>query len=138
MARLKSQRGVFNHTEWVDLQDNGTLIEVAVVRKDEQGNIYFFELNKLDAIDRQRIFNIITKRHAGQFQLWDLLAQHTLGNGMNALDYFHQLVKVITPSGTIIDPKSGVMGVRPGVAVPPVAQNYSKGEGEVKGEGLPE
>lgn len=141
MARLQSQRGVFNHTEWIDLQKNGTLIECAVVRKDEQGNIYFFELNKLDAIDRQRIFNIITKRHAGQFQLWDLLAQHTLGNGMNALDYFHQLVKVITPSGTIIDPKAGVMGVRSGIATPPVAQDYSKGAGEpvvAEGEKQPE
>ena len=43
-----------------------------------------------------------------------MLAQHTLGNGMNALDYFHQLVKIITPSGTILDPKQGVVGVRQG------------------------
>jgi len=112
MARLQSQKGALPHIRWVDLQDNGTLVEVAIVKEDSEKNVYFFELNKLDAIDRQRLFNIITKRHSPQFELWDLLSQHTLGNGMNSLDYFHQLVKVLTPAGTIIDPKSGVMGVR--------------------------
>jgi hypothetical protein len=114
MARLQTVKGAFPHVEWMDLNNNGTITEVAVVRKDGNGNVYFFELNKLDAIDRQRLFNIISKRHAPQFQLWDLLSQHTLGNGMNALDYFHQLVKIQTPSGSIIDPKAGVVGVRPG------------------------
>ena len=115
MSRLQSQASPFPHVSWVDLSNNGTLTEVAVVREDTNGNVYFFELNKLDAIDRQRFFNIISKRHAAQFPLWDLLSQHTLGNGMNALDYFHQLVKIITSSGSIIDPKSGVVGVRAGV-----------------------
>ena len=126
MARLKSRPGSYPHVKWVDLQDNGTLTEVAVVKQDAENNTYFFELNKLDSIDRQRFFNIITKRHAGNFQLWDLLNQHTLGNGINALDYFHQLVKILTPSGTVIDPKAGVAGVQqvmapPPAAVPPVA-----------------
>ncbi|HDY84678.1 hypothetical protein LCGC14_1904090 [marine sediment metagenome] len=118
MARLDSRKGALPHVEWVDLKADGTLIEVAVVKKDEQGNTYFFELNKLDAIDRQRLFNIITKRHGDKFELWDLLSQHTLGNGMNALTYYHQLVKILTPSGTIIDPKAGVIGVRAGVVKP--------------------
>jgi len=115
MARLDSRKGALPHIEWCDLKGDGTLIEVAVVKKDAQDNTYFFELNKLDAIDRQRLFNIITKRHAPQFELWDLLAQHTLGNGMNALNYYHQLVKILTPSGTIIDPKAGIIGVKPGI-----------------------
>jgi len=126
MARIDTRKGAFPHIEWVDLKDNGTLIEVAVIRRDDNGNLYFFELNTLDAIDRQRLFNIISKRHATSFQLWDLLSQHTLGNGMNALDYFHQMVKILTPSGSIIDPKSGVMGARAGVAQ---VSDYSKGEG---------
>lgn len=115
MTRLQSRKGAFNHTRWMDLAGNGTLTEVAVVKEDGEGNVYYFETNKLDAIDRQRLFNILTKRHAGQFQLWDLLSQHTLGNGVNALTYFHQLVKILTPTGTIIDPKSGVVGARTGV-----------------------
>jgi len=112
--RIQTRPGNFPHVKWVDLYNNGTLTEVAVVREDDQGNIYFFELNKLDAIDRQRLFNIITKRHAKQFELWDLLSQHTLGNGMNALNYFHQLVKILTSSGTVVDPKAGQIGVRSG------------------------
>lgn len=115
MARLQSIKGALPHVQWVDLNDNGTLVEVAVVKRDELGNMYFFELNKLDAIDRQRLFNIITKRHSPQFELWDLLSQHTLGNGMNSLDYFHQLVKILTPKGTVIDPKQGVIGARAGI-----------------------
>ena len=121
MARLQTQASPFPHVKWVDLSDNGTLTEVAVVREDENGNVYFFELNKLDSIDRQRFFNIISKRHAPQFPLWDLLSQHTLGNGMNSLDYFHQMVKIQTASGSIIDPKSGVVGVRQGEVRPEVA-----------------
>lgn len=115
MARLDSRKGNLPHVEWVDLQNNGTLTEVAVVKKDAQDNLYFFELNKLDAIDRQRLFNIITKMHSDKFELWDALSQHTLGNGMNALTYFHQLVKILTPSGSVIDPKAGVVGVRAGI-----------------------
>ena len=118
MARLNSRTGQLPHVRWIDLNDNGTLIEVAVVKEDVEGNVYYFELNKLDSIDKQRLFNVITKRHATQFELWDLLAQHTLGNGMNALNYFHQLVKVLTPQGTIIDPKAGVLGVATPTAPP--------------------
>jgi hypothetical protein len=44
-------------------------------------------------------------------ELWDLMSNHTLGNGMNALTYFHQLVKVITPDGKITDPRAGRMGL---------------------------
>ncbi len=117
-TRLQTRKGSFPHIEWVDLQGNGTLTEVAVIRRDDQDNLYYFELNKLDGIDRQRLFNIITKRHAPQFELWDLLSQHTLGNGMNSLDYYHQMVKVLTAAGTIIDPKAGVIGVRAGIVEP--------------------
>lgn len=109
-----SHKGEFPHVEWVNLRE-GTLVEVAVVNRDPTGNIFFIELNKLDAIDRQRLFNIIRKRHAAQLPLWDLMSSTTLGNGMNALDYFHQLVKVLTPSGKVIDPKAGIVGTRAGV-----------------------
>ena len=130
MERLQSRPGSYPHVEWIDLSGNGTLTECAILKKDNEGNLYFFELNKLDAIDRQRLFNIISKRHANQFPLWDLLAQHTLGNGMNALNYFHQLVKVITSGGSIIDPKAGVVGARSGtvrVNPAPVAAESAEG-----------
>ena len=112
--QVVTHKGEFPHVEWVNLRE-GTLVEVAVVNRDPVGNIFFIELNKLDAIDRQRLFNIINKRHAATLPLWDLLNSTTLGNGMNALTYFHQLVKVLTPSGKVIDPKAGIVGTRAGV-----------------------
>jgi hypothetical protein len=49
-------------------------------------------------------------RNSRSFELYDLMAQKTLGNGMNALAYFHQLVRQLTPNGKVMDPRSGQMG----------------------------
>jgi hypothetical protein len=60
------------------------------------------------------------------------MSQTTLNNGVNALTYFHQLVKVISEDGVIYTPKGGVvgMGTAPGTyqdpmldANPSVAEN---------------
>ncbi len=110
MARVTSQPGQFPHVKWIDVRSDGILCECAVVNEDVYGNVYFFELSKLDAIDKQRIFKVLTKRDADKYPLWDLLSNTTLGNGMNALDYFHQLVKVLTPSGKITNPRAGQVG----------------------------
>lgn len=119
MANQKAQAvsavpGAYPHVKWIDLRGDGVVVECAVMKEDEFGNIYFFELSKLDSVDKQRLFRIITSRSAGQFELWDLLSQRTLGNGMNALDYFHQLVKVVTPSGKVKTPRAGEMGLGQG------------------------
>lgn len=100
----------YPHVEWIDLEGNGTLTEVAVVKKDSSNNVFFIKLTNLDIIDRRRLVNIITNRNAANFALWDLLSNATLGNGMNALNYFHQFVKVKTPRGQILDPGSGSIG----------------------------
>lgn len=104
---VKSQ---YPHIEWIDLGSDGTLVECAIMKKDTTGNIYFFEVSKLDSIDRQRVLQIISDRNTNNFELWDLMANKVLGNGANALEYFHQLVKVITPSGKIINPQLGRIG----------------------------
>lgn len=100
----------YPHIEWLDLYEDGTLHECAVVKKDAVGNIYFIRLPNLDMVDKRRIANILTGRNAKNFALWDLLFQSTLGNGMNALDYFHQYVRIKTPRGQIIQPQVGTMG----------------------------
>lgn len=104
------QEGDFPHVKWIDIKGDGVLKECAVMKIDDYGNVYFFELAKMDIVDKRRLFNIITSRTATQFELWDLLSQRTLGNGMNALEYFHQLVKVLTPSGKVINPRQGEIG----------------------------
>lgn len=100
----------YPHVEWIELNSDGILHECAVMRRDTNGNILFFKTNDLDEIDKRRLAGILMDRNSKSFELWDLMAQKTLGNGMNALAYFHQLVRQLTPNGKILDPRSGQMG----------------------------
>lgn len=100
----------YNHIAWIELHDDGILHECAVLKQNPDGNILFFPVNNLDEIDRRRLSGILLDRNASNFELWDLMAQKTLGNGVNALAYFHQLVKVLAPNGKMLDPKSGQVG----------------------------
>ena len=98
----------YPHIEWLELHaPDGIMHECAVMRRTGDGNVLFFKTNDLDEIDRRRLAGILADRNAGNFELWDLMSQKTLGNGMNALAYFNQLVKLLTPNGKIMDPKSG-------------------------------
>ena len=93
----------YPHVEWLDLHGTGVATECAILKKDASGNIYFFPLNALDMIDKKRIYDIVTNRNARMYELWDLMSQITMRNGVNALSYFHQLARVLTPSGQIIE-----------------------------------
>lgn len=125
-------KGKYPHIGWLDLEGQGILTEVAVVSNTASG-VAFIRLNQLDAIDKSRLFRVISNRNAGLYELWDLMSNVTLGNGANALDYFHQYVKILTPSGQIINPQMGRMGAAAGTrkAAAPVAQTEVVGE-EVK------
>lgn len=100
----------YPHIEWLELNKDGMLHECAIMKRDNLDNVFFFQVNHLDEIDRRRLAQILADRNARNFPLWDLMAQKTLGNGLNALAYFHQLVRVLTPNGKVIDPRTGVMG----------------------------
>lgn len=99
------------HIEWIELNKDGILHECAVMKRDANGNVFYFKTNSLDSIDRQRLASIVADRNAGNLELWDLMSQRTLGNGMNALAYFHQLVRILAPNGKTIDPRQGQVGV---------------------------
>lgn len=107
---IEIRPGKFPHTGWIDLSGKGVWTEVAIMTVDNNGNVHFFPLTALDRIDRQRFFNIISNRNAGQFPLFELCSQTTLGNGVNALTYFQQLVKVLTPTFQILTPRTGQIG----------------------------
>jgi len=109
-------KGKYPHVGWVDLEGQGILTEVAVVKESNTG-LYFIRLDQMDGIDKQRLFRIITNRNAHMYELWDLMSNVTLGNGANSLDYFHQYVKVLTPSGKVMNPQMG----RIGAAAPRIA-----------------
>lgn len=100
----------FPHIEWLELNSDGILHECAIMKRDGYGNVLFFKTNDLDEIDKRRLAGILVDRNARSFELWDLMMQKTLGNGVNALQYFNQLVRQLTPNGRILDPRSGQMG----------------------------
>lgn len=105
----------YPHIEWLELYGDGNLHEVAVVKRDAYHNVYFIKLVTLDTIDKRRMVNILRHRNAQNMELYELMSQITLGNGMNALEYFHQLVLVLNPSGQIMKPSQGVVGGARGV-----------------------
>ena len=118
---IQIRPGKFPHTGWIDITGKGIWEEVAIMSIDTSGSVHFFPISALDKIDRQRFFNIITARTSSSFPLYELCAQQTLGNGMNALTYFQQLVKVLTPSRQVIAPRVGQMGgslVQPAAPTP--------------------
>ena len=108
--QINQREGSYPHVRWIDLKGNGIMIECAVLKQDQIGNIYYIEIPALDDIDRGRLVKILTNRNSRSFELWDLMSQITLNNGINSLDYFHQLVRVITPAGVIMRPHEGTIG----------------------------
>lgn len=105
---VKSQQ--FPHVEWIELNGDGVLHECAIMKRDAIGNVLFFKTNDLDEIDKRRLGGILADRNSRNFELWDLMANKTLGNGVNALMYFNQLVRQLTTNGKILDPRSGQVG----------------------------
>jgi hypothetical protein len=99
------------HISWTDLYNDGVMREIAVINTEENGDLHFILIESLDQIDRKRLVNIVTRRHADAQPLWELLETVTLKNGMNALRYFHQLVQVRTQSGRIMKPSMNRRGI---------------------------
>jgi hypothetical protein len=77
------------HIFMCDIDDSGLLKEIALVKKFNDGSIYYIEVEGLHAIDKSRIKKIVSGPHADKYQLWQLMADAKLSNGMNALDFFH-------------------------------------------------
>lgn len=88
------------HIFLCDINDSGLLEEILVVKKYNDGSIYYVQIDPLHAIDKSRIKKIVSSQHADKYQAWELLSQARLSNGMNALDFFHSNnVKVKRPKG---------------------------------------
>ena len=106
-AAVEIRQGSHPHIGWIDIQKNGVFVECAIMKRDKLGNVYYFPIKWLDEIDKLRLYNIITNRNARSFELWDLMSQITMNNGVNSLVYFHQLTRQMTPSGQILTPGIG-------------------------------
>ena len=98
---VPKQQTPFHHVFLIDIQDNGQMREVALVKEEANGTLYYIDIMSLDNFDKGRLKRIVTSTHADKYPLWDLMSQQTLSNGKNALDYFHQLVKVKRAAGDV-------------------------------------
>ena len=88
------------HVFHCDIDDSGLLKEIAVLKKYKDGSIYYIDIDPLHKIDKIRLKKIISSQHADKYELWELLSQNRLSNGMNALDFFHtNCVKIKRPKG---------------------------------------
>ena len=125
---------MFPHIKRIDLHNDGTVHEVLVMQELDNGDLYFIRIDYLDEIDRNRMRTILSKRDAAKYPLWDLLDQTTLPNGVNALVFFQQFVKVRSASGKIFNPGQGRMGMRPVLA--PTAQAQAQ-QAAGRGPGRP-
>lgn len=107
---MQVQKTNVPHVEWLELNGDGLMHECAIMKRDRNGNTHYLEIAKLDKIDKSRLTRILSSRNATQMELWNLMGDVTLNNGVNALEYFHQMVRVISEAGAIYNPRSGVIG----------------------------
>lgn len=95
------------HMEFLRLDQNSSNYdECIVLRTDGYGNKMFIKVANLDKTDANRLLAILQSPAARLpgVELWRVLLEKRLGNGMNALEYFHQLVKVFNVhSGEVRD-----------------------------------
>lgn len=97
-AKAVNTNGI-QHVRYLSLDTSGVLKEVAVVKEWEDGSMSYIETAPLDAIDRGRLKGILQSPHADKYELWELLSMTRINNGMNGLDYFHQLTKMKSVAG---------------------------------------
>jgi hypothetical protein len=107
-----------NHIVYFDIADDERYREVALVKSEKNRDgtvrsVYYIDVALLDNIDKGRLKSIVTNQHANKYELWDLLAQNTLSNGKNGLDYFHQLTRVVHGLGAVNTGfEGGIAGAR--------------------------
>jgi hypothetical protein len=103
--------GAKRHMEILPLNSDGTMVECVVLKRYNNGDRIFIQVDHLDEIDRERIKKYLSEAHADRFELWDMLSHRRLGNGMNALEYFHQLARYfVAQTRTIRVPNLSVSG----------------------------
>jgi len=102
-TKIEKRPTDLRHVFLVDWNDDGMLKEIAIVKEKQDGTIYGIEIDKLHPIDKRRLKKFLVSVHADKYELWHLLSEGRLNNGMNALDFFHvNYVKTKRPKGAVL------------------------------------
>lgn len=111
------------HVRRLDIYKDGIEQDVVVMKEDPyNGDLYLIPINDLDRIDKDRMLKILQHREANRLPLYELMSYEYLGNGMNALEFFHQLVKVRTTEGRVFPVSSNKRGARKEPLAKPVGR----------------
>ena len=98
--KIQMKQTAMPHIFLIDVDDTGILRECAVVAQFPDGTINYVLVDTLHQIDKARLKKIISSPHATKYDLWELMSQSRLSNGLNALEYFHSnFVKQKRPKG---------------------------------------
>ena len=98
--QLVGQKTQIPHIELLDIDGTGLVSEIAIVKRTKDGTIHYIDVSKLPPLDKGRLRKILSSPHADKYELWELLSQSKLSNGLNALDFFHNnFVKIKRPLG---------------------------------------
>ncbi len=98
----------YPHIFKMDIDDSGLMQEVAIVKEETDGTIYYIKIYGMHPIDKARLKSIVSTRHAELEPLYEIMSRTKLdGNDLNALDFFHfNYVKVKRPRGAGIGAES--------------------------------
>lgn len=92
------------HVYECDIDDTGLLKEIFLLKKFDDGTLFYIDISQLHNIDKARLRKIVSAPHAAQDEAWELLSRNRLRNGMNALVFFHtNFVKTKRPRGARVD-----------------------------------
>jgi hypothetical protein len=117
------------HLKYMTIGKKGGMAEEVLILGGNEYTTYFIRTKELDEVDRKRMRMILDKRDADRLDLWDIMDQVTLGNGKNALEYFHQLAYAMDNEGNLGKP-GRVFGIKRRPTQRPAAKAVAQAEAE--------
>lgn len=124
-----------SHVAYEDVNGDGVRREVVIVKRWGDGSYSYIDTQVLDYIDKGRLKAILLSQHADKYEMFELLNMTKLNNGMNALDYFHQLTKIKRVKGSVnvTGGGSSIMDSRPVAGQMPGSEFTNPGEAKLEG-----
>lgn len=114
------------HVKFMDVNNDGLLEEIAVVKQWDDGSFSYVLVTALSNLNKGRLKALVTSQHADKYQLWEIMSQSKLSNGLNALDFFHNnFVKIFRPQGSLATSMGGGLATASIVSNRPIGQEFT-------------